>query len=92
MKTIMKFLGALGLMGAMVSASSAGELLRQGNIERIGPVAVRHRGGWCRDGRVRRRQPDFEASRRDAADAKAWRRGAGQEVDVLDEDGAGHWF
>ena len=28
MKTIMKFLGALGLMGAMVSASSAGELLR----------------------------------------------------------------
>ena len=28
MKTIMKFLGALGLMGAMVSAGSAGELLR----------------------------------------------------------------
>ncbi|MGX9145476.1 hypothetical protein [Mesorhizobium sp. 128a] len=28
MKTIMKFLGALGLMGALVSASSAGELLR----------------------------------------------------------------
>ncbi|WP_245489593.1 MULTISPECIES: hypothetical protein [unclassified Mesorhizobium] len=28
MKTIMKFLGALGLMGAMISASSAGELLR----------------------------------------------------------------
>jgi len=28
MKTIMKLLGALGLMGALVSASSAGELLR----------------------------------------------------------------
>ena len=28
MKTIMKFLGALGLMGALVSASAAGELLR----------------------------------------------------------------
>ena len=28
MKTIMKFLGALGLMGALVSTSSAGELLR----------------------------------------------------------------
>jgi hypothetical protein len=28
MKTVMKFLGALGLMGAMISASSAGELVR----------------------------------------------------------------
>lgn len=28
MKTVMKFLGALGLMGAMISAGSAGELVR----------------------------------------------------------------
>ncbi|MFK0690500.1 hypothetical protein ACFX5Q_20180 [Mesorhizobium sp. IMUNJ 23033] len=55
MKTTMKFLGALGLMGALVSASTAGELLRPSI--KLGTANVKtisgDRGGYVIDYAIR---------------------------------------
>ena len=53
MKTIMKFLGALGLMGAMISASSAGEPLRPHiNLGTVKTISG-DRGGYVIDYAIR---------------------------------------